>query len=124
MPFNVRRPGLSPDDYEEYNVDQRGGTIAVVTDIRTKMARRPQTLEQAYEWYIGYGNEEPDWESYEDAVDKILRGIMPTSLGHHPSCEPGRYPMALFDTRTEVRPDNNGVDQPVVVCRHCGYVLG
>lgn len=85
------------------------------------LPRRPQTLEQAYNQFIGHDPfAVPDWKGYEEAVALILAGAMPTEMGHHPDCQSGRYPMGLEGVRAEVHPNGN---ETIAVCMECGYRL-
>lgn len=84
-----------------------------------RIPERPQTLEQAFAKFCGHDPlMEADWERYEEAVDLILRGKMPTANGHSPSCEAGRYPLGIDDVVSIV---DNG--ETHAACRHCGYLI-
>lgn len=86
-------------------------------DIPTTPAR-PQTIDQAYDRFVGRGLEEPNWDAFEEAVGKIVDGSMPTEMGHHPDCMAGKYPMGLHDVMSKV------IDgEPAAVCIHCGYQI-
>ena len=92
-----------------------------ITSRSREIETPPQTIEQAYERFIGHDTEIADYDAYAEAVVRIEDGKQPTPLGHHPDCVPGRYPGGMFDLRNEIHTDQSGVQQPVAVCIHCGY---
>jgi hypothetical protein len=78
----------------------------------------PRTLEEAYTRYIGHGTEIADWEAYENAIDKIMRGTVST-FGHLPTCINRTFPSDLRDNVNIVYEGNAAVK-----CANCGGIIG
>lgn len=77
----------------------------------------PRTLEDAYKRYVG-DEYISDWDAYEAAVDKILRGTVPI-FGHLPTCRNAFFPADLNDIMSTMYEG-----EAVAQCIHCKGIVG